>query len=116
MSGCVSMHIDKKRLGLDKEWLVLTKCDWDWWKTTVCLVKWRLYGEHDRKWRERGWKRRERGWKRRERGWKLRAKWRVYCRVYCFCFNLNTKVFIQKRGKRAPKRMKKRIKEVPDEN
>ena len=102
MSGHVLMCIDKKRLGLDEEWLVLTKCDWDWWKTTVCLVKMRLYGEHDQKWWE---------W-----GWKLRAKWRVYCRVNCYCFNLNTKVFIQKWGKRAPKRMKKRIKEVPDEN
>ena len=24
----VSMHIDKKQLGLDEEWLVLTKCDY----------------------------------------------------------------------------------------
>ena len=30
--------------------------------------------------------------------------------------NLNTQVFIQKQGKRAPKRMKKRIKEVLVEN
>ena len=39
------------------------------------------------------------------------------CRVKDYYFsNLNTQVFIQKRGKRAPKRMKKRIKEVPVEN